>query len=529
MLRSFSLTSLILIALVLIVFGWVLTSSPLAKASKSNFFQQLIQLQDATGRSETMQTDNNQPTLIKLWASWCPLCLAELEQTQAWAVDPAFAKANLITLASPGALGEMPLEEFKQWYAGLNYPNLPLKLDPSGEMVKSFGVQVYPSWAVLDASGQLKRVIKGSINKTQALALIANPEADLNQLQASFYQPKKQQDATPIHAKSVYLAGGCFWGVEGYFERIDGVLDAVSGYANGRTENPSYEDVIYRNTGHAETVKVTYNPDKLSLDDVLLYFFRIIDPTSLNKQGNDRGTQYRAGIYTTDPAEQRLVATALARLEEQYTQPIVVENLPLSHFYLAEEYHQDYLLKNPNGYCHVDLNKADIPLPNKSANKAADKNTSSNKFDPSNFQKPDVTNLKQRLTAEEFHVTQNNGTERAFTHEYDDLFEPGLYVDIVSGEPLFSSKDKYQSGCGWPSFVKPIEEQALVELVDTSYNMRRVEVRSKLADSHLGHVFPDGPKDRGGLRYCINGASLKFIPLAEMQAQGYGDWLHLVK
>lgn len=526
MLRSLSWTSISVIALAFVLVGLVIVTKPFAKASaaNSNPLQQLKQLQDVTGRSLVMQFENNQPTLIKLWASWCPLCLSELDQTQAWAIDPDFSKANLVTLASPGVLGELPSEEFKQWYAGLDYPDLPVQLDPSGELVKSFGVQVYPSWAVLDTNGKLQRVVKGSINKAQALALIANPEADLKQHQATFYQPKKQKEATPINAKSVYLAGGCFWGVEGYFERIAGVLDAASGYANGRTEKPSYEDVIYRNTGHAETVKVTYNPDQVSLDDLLLYYFRIIDPTSLNKQGNDRGTQYRAGIYTTDSAEQRQVATALAKLEEKYTQPIVVENLPLSNFYLAEEYHQDYLLKNPNGYCHVDLNKADLPLPNKTAN---DKKTSK-KFDSTNYQKPDEASLKQRLTQEQFQVTQNNGTERAFTHEYDDLFEPGLYVDVVSGEPLFSSKDKYQGGCGWPSFVKPIQPQLVTEIVDTSYNMRRTEIRSQLADSHLGHVFNDGPSDRGGLRYCINGASLLFIPLAEMEAKGYADWIPAV-
>lgn len=522
MLRSFSWTSLTFIILSLILMSLVLVINPwaTANAAKSNPLQQLTQLQDVTGRSSTMQFENNQPTLVKLWASWCPLCLSELAETEQWATDPAFAQVNLTTLASPGQLGEMPLDEFKDWYAGLDYPNLPVQLDPTGELVKSFGVQVYPSWAVLDAQGQLQRVIKGSINKAQALALIANPAADLKQHQAAFYQPKSQSAAAPINTKTIYLAGGCFWGVEGYFERIHGVVDAVSGYANGRTQNPTYEDVIYRNTGHAEAVKVTYNPDVLSLDDVLLYFFRIIDPTSLNKQGNDRGTQYRAGIYTTDPAEQRVVATALAKLEEKYTRPIVVENVPLSNFYLAEEYHQDYLLKNPNGYCHVDLNKADIPLPNKSASQA---------FDASSYQKPSAAELKQRLTANQFYVTQNSGTERAFTHEYDDLFEPGLYVDVVSGEPLFSSQDKYQGGCGWPSFVKPIEAKAVTEVVDRSYNMRRIEIRSKLADSHLGHVFEDGPRDRGGLRYCINGASLLFIPLAEMQAKGYAQWLPAVQ
>src|SRR5690554_4695150 len=277
MLRSFSWTSLTLMTLALIFFGWLVASSSLAKVNKSNLLQQLTQLHSISTGSSIMQFDNNKPSLIKLWASWCPLCLSELELTQSWAKDPDFAQVNLMTLASPGVLGELPLEEFKQWYAGLDYPNLPLQLDPSGELVKKLGVQVYPSWAVFDTKGNLLRVVKGSINKAQALALIANPEADLKQLKTTFYQPKQQAQAVPMHTKSVYLAGGCFWGVEGYFERIDGVVDAVSGYANGRTENPSYEDVIYRNTGHAETVKVTYNPDKLSLDDVLLYFFRIID------------------------------------------------------------------------------------------------------------------------------------------------------------------------------------------------------------------------------------------------------------
>ena len=202
-----------------------------------------------------------------------------------WVQSNEFKDVNLITVASPGALGEMPLDDFKEWYGGLDYPQLPVLLDPSGEVVKALGVKAYPSWALLDAKGNLTRVVKGSINQAQALALIDNPEVDLNAYKGTFYQPKTNQDAMPIDARTIYLAGGCFWGVEAYFERIDGVIDAVSGYANGRTANPSYEDVIYRDTGHAETVKVTYNPDKLSLDDILLYYFRIIDPTSLNKQG----------------------------------------------------------------------------------------------------------------------------------------------------------------------------------------------------------------------------------------------------
>ena len=194
-----------------------------------------------------------------------------------------------------------------------------------------------------------------------------------------------------------------------------------------------------------------------------------------------------------------------------------LENVALEHFYEAEQYHQDYLMKNPNGYCHVDLNKADEPMPGKTPAVKA--------FDAKTFQKPDSKSLQQRLSREQYQVTQNSGTERAFSHRYDELFEPGLYVDIVSGEPLFSSSDKYESGCGWPSFVKPVNASVITEKTDTSYNMRRIEVRSQVADSHLGHVFNDGPRDRGGLRYCINGASLDFIPKAQMQERGYGQWL----
>lgn len=260
-----------------------------ADMGQSALQQQIERLADVKQATPSPLFTDKKPTLIKLWASWCPLCLSELQETQTWVSDPDFADANFVTIASPGILGEQKTEAFKEWYAGLNYPQLPLRLDPSGQLIKALGVKVYPSWAVLDAQGQLTRVIKGSLNKSQALALLDNPAADLVAHQGSFYQPQKDQSAVPINARTIYLAGGCFWGVEAYFERIDGVIDAVSGYANGRTENPSYEDVMYRNTGHAETVRVTYNPDKISLDDILQYYFRIIDPTLRNQQGNDRG------------------------------------------------------------------------------------------------------------------------------------------------------------------------------------------------------------------------------------------------
>lgn len=464
------------------------------------------------------------PTLIKLWASWCPLCLAQLDETQEWMQDADLKGINLLTVASPGVLGEQPIVAFNQWYKGLEYPELPVLLDEQGTLVTLGRVQVYPSWMLLDAQGQFVRLVRGSLGKQQAVALLADPNVELEQQAASpITQARSQapnsQESNKMQTKDIYLAGGCFWGVEAYFERLEGVVAAVSGYANGRTENPTYNDVIQRNTGHAETVKVTYDPETISLAAILQHFFRIIDPTTLNQQGNDRGSQYRSGVYSSDRHEQAQIAAALVELQRRFETPVVVENLPLEHFYRAEEYHQDYLAKNPGGYCHVDLRLASEPLAAPQVEPA---------FIADGYQKPDAATLQKVLTPAQYQITQESGTERAYTHEYDDLFAPGIYVDVVSGEPLFSSRDKYQAGCGWPSFTRAIQEQYVTEHEDNSFNMRRVEVRSRMADSHLGHLFPDGPREQGGLRYCINGNSLLFIPLDDMEARGYGNWIDKV-
>lgn len=314
----------------------------------------------------------------------------------------------------------------------------------------------------------------------------------------------------------IYLAGGCFWGVEEYMSRIDGVIDVTSGYANGNTSNPSYEDVLYKKTGHAETVHVTYDASVVSLSDLLTYYFKVVDPTSLNKQGNDRGSQYRSGIYYVSESDITVIEKAIEKESTKYSDPIVVEVEPLKNYYLAEEYHQDYLKKNPNGYCHIDVTLADEPLEKLIIKK---ENIS---IQAEEYPKPSDEELKKELTELQYAVTQKNDTERAFMNDYFDNHDEGIYVDVVTGEPLFSSNDKYDSGCGWPSFTKPIIPQVVVEVEDLSYNMVRVEVRSRAGDSHLGHVFPDGPKDRGGLRYCINSASIEFIPIEEMEVRGYG-------
>lgn len=322
--------------------------------------------------------------------------------------------------------------------------------------------------------------------------------------------PNEGVDYSGTKLKTIYLAGGCFWGMEAYMEKIYGVADAVSGYANGTTENPSYEQVLTHTTGFAETVKVDYDPARLDLRTLISYYLRVVDPTSVNRQGNDRGEQYRTGIYYTDEADRQLVEERLRQEQERYSAPIVVELLPLKNFYEAEEYHQDYLKKNPQGYCHIDLHKAEEPM-----------------IDAADYPKPSDAELRQKLSRQQYEVTQNASTEHAFSNEYFDHHEAGIYVDIVTGEPLFSSKDKFDSGCGWPAFAKPISREVVTYTEDHSYNMLRTEVRSRVGDSHLGHVFEDGPRELGGLRYCINSASIRFIPVAEMEKEGYGSLCYL--
>jgi len=310
----------------------------------------------------------------------------------------------------------------------------------------------------------------------------------------------------------LYLAGGCFWGTEHFLRQIDGVKETTVGFANGNTENPTYEDVCKRGTGHAETVRVLYDKTLAPLEFILELYYKTIDPTSLNRQGNDRGIQYRTGIYYTDEADLPVIKKSVEELEKGLGKPAAIEVAKLINFFPAEEYHQAYLNKNPGGYCHLEPGLFELA---KNARPAP------------RFMKPDETDLKKLLTPLQFYVTQNAATERPFANEYFDKFEDGIYVDVTTGEPLFVSSDKFESGCGWPSFSKPIGRELLDERTDKTHGMLRTEVRSKKGNAHLGHVFEDGPREKGGLRYCINSASLKFIPKNLMAEEGYGDWLHL--
>ena len=316
----------------------------------------------------------------------------------------------------------------------------------------------------------------------------------------------------------IYLAGGCFWGLEAYLGRLDGVTGTCVGYANGTTESPTYEQVCAEQTHAAEAVLATYDRAILPLEMLLEAYFAVIDPLSVNRQGNDVGSQYRTGIYWTDPADEDEIRAICSREEQRRGHSLATEAMPLDSFYPAEPYHQDYLQKNPHGYCHIDMGRAD------EFNRAHEHRSRAlyEKIAQQAYERPDDEALASKLTYLQYDVTQNAATERPFSHEYDKLDDAGIYVDVTTGEPLFSSRDKFDAGCGWPSFTRALDENVVSESVDLSHGMFRTEVRSHVGNAHLGHVFEDGPIDAGGRRFCINGAALRFVPRDDMEAEGYG-------
>lgn len=313
--------------------------------------------------------------------------------------------------------------------------------------------------------------------------------------------------------KQAIFAGGCFWCMVKPFDELPGIEKVVVGYTGGQIENPTYEQVCTHQTGHVEAVQITYDEEEMSYRELLEIFFRSIDPTDPDGQFHDRGPSYHTAIFYMDEQQKKEAEDYIQELESRkwFDKPIVVPIKPAMPFYVAEDYHQDYYKNNSfryNLYYRGSGREAFIK----------------NNWYKNRYNKEE---LRERLTPTQYRVTQENGTEMPYDNEYDEHFEEGIYVDIVSGKPLFSSKDKFNSGCGWPAFSKPIAKGSVYENEDTSHNMYRIEVRSTSADSHLGHVFEDGPEELGGLRYCINSAALRFVPKSQMAEEGYGKYLKL--
>ncbi|XTR37686.1 peptide-methionine (R)-S-oxide reductase MsrB [Paraclostridium tenue] len=315
--------------------------------------------------------------------------------------------------------------------------------------------------------------------------------------------------------KLATFAGGCFWCMFKPFSNYEGIEKIVAGYTGGEDENPNYEKVCQEITGHLEAIQLNYDDELVNYEDLLNIFWKQIDPTDTGGQFNDRGNRYKTAIFYHDDIQKELALKSKKELEESnlFENPIVTKILPAQTFYIAEEYHQDYYKKEPihyemyyKGSGRYDFIKTHWDKNNKNRE-----------------------NLKSKLSPIQFEVTQNDKTEPAFNNEYWDNKEEGIYVDVVSGEVLFTSKEKFDSGCGWPSFTKPISKNVLREKSDFSHGMYRTEVRSTKANSHLGHVFDDGPKEEGGLRYCINSAALRFIPKNKMKEEGYESYLNLLK
>jgi peptide methionine sulfoxide reductase msrA/msrB len=333
------------------------------------------------------------------------------------------------------------------------------------------------------------------------------------------------------------FSGGCFWGIQAVYQHVKGVTSAVSGYTGGEARSAQYDRVSNGDTGHAESVRVTYDPSQVTYEQLLHVFFAIAhDPTQLNFQGPDRGPQYRSAIWYTTEQQKTAAESYIAQLTKAkfWPRPIVTQVSQFTTFYPAEAYHQDYATLHPtqpyivyNDAPKIARLKKQLPaLYREVPVLVSDVKNQKTEMKMRDYTKPSDAELKKTLSPTQYRVTQHEGTEPPFRNEYWDNHEAGIYVDIVSGEPLFSSLDKYDSGTGWPSFTKPLDAANITTKTDRQFGMVRTEVRSAHADSHLGHLFDDGPRPTGQ-RYCMNSASMRFIPVAKLEAEGYGQYLKL--
>jgi peptide methionine sulfoxide reductase msrA/msrB len=324
--------------------------------------------------------------------------------------------------------------------------------------------------------------------------------------------------------RTATFAGGCFWCIEADFEKLDGVIEVISGYSGGHDEGPAYEEVAAGRTGHAEAIQVIFSAKAVTYTELLDFFWRHVDPTDPGGQFADRGSAYRTAIFYHDEEQKRLAQASKTALMASgvFDKPLATEIVKFKDFYRAEDYHQDYYRTHELRYKYYRWNSGRDQFLSQvwgdHERGAADSSGDSA------HSKPTDEELRKKLTLLQYEVTQRNGTETPFDNQYFDNKAEGLYVDVVSREPLFSSLDKFDSGTGWPSFTRPLEPTNIVETTDRKLFMARTEVRSRRGDSHLGHVFPDGPAPTG-LRYCINSAALRFIPVEDLEKEGYGEYL----
>lgn len=338
-------------------------------------------------------------------------------------------------------------------------------------------------------------------------------------LGASGQTDRKGGEKAMPETKQVYFAGGCFWCLEHPFDTIPGVSEVMPGYGGGRTKNPTYQEVCSGKTGHYEMVRVSYDPSKVTFGELVDVFWRQIDPTDAGGQFADRGSQYRTAIFHQTPEEKDIAEGSKKALERsaKFSRPIAVKILPFTSFYPAEEHHRQYYRTCPAQYQRYRTFSGRAEYLKRAW--GDDKMSYI-------YRKPDKKELREQLTGIQYKVTQENATEPPFANPYWNEKREGIYVDVTTGQPLFSSRDKFDSGCGWPSFTRPLDASQIDEKSDRSHGMARTEVRSRAGDAHLGHVFNDGPGPTG-LRYCINSASLRFIPKEELVREGYGEYLKL--